>query len=140
MRFNFNGEGNTYTSRWGACFSMCVLVAVLLFALQQLIVWKGRQDTSYMSAELQDYLDSDYTFTEADGMQMAFAVVGTGDEVETRPMEEYLDVEISVVSKKWAEDAKPEEGILEIDIERTILEHHPCSEEELAKFYPQREN
>ena len=140
MLFNFNGESKTYQSILGSLLYLLMTMVTLTFTIQQFNVLREYRDTNFFSAELQNFFNETHAFTEEDGLQIAFAIVEIADRSgrpeDTRPLSEYLEIEAGLKISEWADDADPSKGILKTKFSKQVFDVHPCTEAELAKFYP----
>ena len=73
-----------------------------------------------------------HTFTEEEGLRIAVAVldISRGVEKDLRPLSEYMEISVEVHTRGNA-DGKPSYKEQSLDV-------HPCTEDELSKFYPLR--
>ena len=101
----------------------------LIFTIQQFIVLFQRKGTTFTSTDVLGHYESDFTFDYEDGLAFAVSLYDSeaDDYVDTlgRPLYEFAELKATLITSGGEyEEFSP----------------HPCTEEDLDKFYPLTES
>ena len=75
LNFNFHRGSSLFRSSSGAFLSIVLQIVVLVFTVQQTIMLFKYKGTSFTSASVLGYHDSDYVFDESQGLNFAIGLV-----------------------------------------------------------------
>ena len=107
----------------GACFYLIVTLITVLFSMKQAHTWLNYKDTVFTTTTIQDYFDAEsYSFTEADGLQLAFAI--TDRNIDAGTSSDYLEIEAGMISQFYKESSYEK------------LDVHDCTPADIEKFFP----
>ena len=118
-----------YRTALGSILSILIATLTISFAISQLKLLSSFGGTNFTSSIDEEGIGSRYEFTyDTEEFAISFMIsdVRTADFNDPlgRPIEEFFDIEAGIVHNDYG------------NITRIKLESHPCTDEDMNKFFP----